>query len=73
MTTEFVLLLGLFAFITAGAMLGESGPANVFKKSGPRLGARIEQHISTGRGFKVPTDNLQWIKPPGNAPTGDFK
>jgi hypothetical protein len=73
MTTEFVLLLGLFAFVTAGAFFGEKGPANVFKTSGPRLGARIEQNISTGRGFKVPNEGLKWFKPPGGAPDGKFK
>jgi hypothetical protein len=72
MTTEFVLLLGLFAFVTAGAFFGERGPANVFKQSGPRLGARIEQNISTGRGFRIPKDELKWKKPPGGAPDGSL-
>jgi hypothetical protein len=71
MTTEFVLLLGLFAFITMGALMGKNGPGAAFQKSGPRLGARLEQQLSTGRGFKVGQGAvLNWTKPSGNAPDG---
>lgn len=73
MTTEAVLLLGLFAFLLLGAFMGENGPRSVFNKSGPRLGARLEQHISTGQGFQR-NGNRQpaWTRPAGNEPAGTF-
>lgn len=70
MTVELVLLLGIYAFILLGAFLGESGPIETFRKSAPRLGARIERNISTGDGFRTSNDGMgvNWIKPegPGN-------
>lgn len=52
MTTELILLLGLFAFILLGSFLNkDTGIEAVFKKSAPRLGARIEKHLETGSGF----------------------
>lgn len=60
MTTELMLLLGLFAFILLGSFLnGKTGVEATFKKSGPRLGARIEKHLETGVGFEN-----QWGAPP---------
>lgn len=53
MTTELVLLLSVFAFVTAGAFFGEKGPFKVFQKSTPRLAARVEQNLATGRNFQV--------------------
>jgi hypothetical protein len=76
MITELVLLLGLFAFILGGAFFGSSGPRAVFEKSGPRLGARIEQNLSTGRAFNVKDGTpagLRYFKPPGAAPEGSFQ
>jgi hypothetical protein len=71
MTTELVLLLGLFAFILAGGFFGEKGPFKVFEKSGPRLGARLEQQITIGRGFKVQGGGVRaWEKPGVPAPNG---
>jgi hypothetical protein len=71
MTTELVLLLAIFAFIVGGLFFGEKGPIKVFEKSGPRLAARIEKHITVGREFKVKGGNYnQWAKAPGNAPDG---
>lgn len=71
MTTELVLLLALWAFIAAGAMFGEKGPIQVFARSGPRLAARIERHISVGREFKGKGGQVnQWVKPDGQAPDG---
>lgn len=52
MTTELVLLLGIYAYILMGVFLGPSGPLETFKKSGPRLGARIERNISVGQSFQ---------------------
>ena len=50
MTTEFVLLLGLYAFILFGAFLGDSGPLSTFRDAVPRLGAKVEQSIAVGNG-----------------------
>lgn len=52
MTTELVLLLTVYAYIVLGIFFGDFGPLEVFKKSGPRLGARIERNISIGYEFK---------------------
>ena len=50
MTTEFVLLLGLYAFIILGAFLGERGPGATFRGAGPRFGAEVERHVPIGGG-----------------------
>jgi hypothetical protein len=75
MTTELVLLLCVFAFVTAGAIFGEKGPFKVLESSSPRLGARLEQNIAIGHSFKVRDQNgnqdaLQWQAPQAKAPTG---
>jgi hypothetical protein len=71
MTTEFVLLLGLFVFISAGAFFGENGPGYVFQKSGPRLGARLEKNITCGHSFNERNGTLTWEKPVvGGLPDG---
>lgn len=60
MTTELILLIGLFAFILLGSFLNpNSGMEATFKKSAPRLGARIQKHLETGSGFPD-----GWQKPP---------
>lgn len=52
MTTEYILLLCLFAFIVMGSVVGRNtGIESTFQKAGPRLGARVEKHLETGRGF----------------------
>lgn len=61
MTTELVLLLGLYAFILLGVFLGDSGPLATFKQSAPRLAARIERNVATGRGFRQTGDSSQQI------------
>ena len=65
MTVELVLLLGIYATLVISAFLGEHGPIETFRKSGPRLGARIERNVSVGDGFRVSKDGLgvSWIKP----------
>ena len=68
MTTEFILLLGLFVFILMGVFLGDNGPRNVFRESAPRLGAQVERQISTGHAFPYPQN--AWQIPPGGAPQG---
>lgn len=69
MTTELVLLLGIYAFLLLGAFLGDLGPIETFKKSAPRLGARIERNISVGDGFRQSKDGkgVSWKKPQGGA------
>lgn len=71
MTTELVLLLGLFVFILGGAFLGDKGPRKVFEDAGPRLGARVEQNITIGH--RVPFENgapVGWRRPSGAPPLG---
>lgn len=38
-----------------------SAPMEAFKESSPRLGARVEKHLSTGTGF-----SNDWEERPGN-------
>lgn len=68
MTIEYILLLGLFAFILVGAFTGEKGPLKVFENSAPRLGARVEQQMSTGSQFRGLKND--WQLPPTAPPTG---
>lgn len=71
MTTEIVLLLGIFAFLVGGALFGERGPFQVFARSGPRLAARIEKHVAIGREFKIRGGVYnQWQAPESNPPDG---
>lgn len=72
MTTELVLLLGIFAFIVGGLFFGERGPIQVFEKSGPRLAARIEKHVTVGREFKQKGEINQWTKADSGAPDGSL-
>lgn len=77
MTTELVLLLSVFTFVTAGAFFGEKGPFKVFQKSTPRLAARVEQNLATGRNFQVldrggNKSSQLWIAPPAAPPTGEL-
>ncbi len=67
MTTELVLLLGLYIFLIMGAFLGDLGPIETFKKSAPRLAARVERNISTGDGFRTSRDGqgVNWVRPEG--------
>ena len=75
MTTETVLLLGLFAFILGGVFLNpQAGPVATFKSSGPRLAAVVERDVSVGRvafngqffGFQKASTgdpSIQWANP----------
>ncbi|UXR65633.1 MULTISPECIES: hypothetical protein [Bdellovibrio] len=60
MTIEYVLLIfATFFFILKGFM---TVPAKAFKESGPRLGARVEQQLMTGAGFKPQGGNhIGWV------------
>lgn len=51
MTVEAVLLLAVYAFIVLGVFLGDLGPVETFRKSAPRLAARIERNITTANSF----------------------
>lgn len=52
MTTELVILLGIFAFLLVGVFFGESDSFRAtFERSSPKLGARLERHLETGGGF----------------------
>lgn len=70
MTTELVLLLGLFVFILGGAFLGDKGPRKVFENAAPRLGARVERNITFGHKHRWKGAPSPWRKPNGAAPTG---
>lgn len=71
MTTELILLLGLFVFILGSAFLGESGPRRVFEEAAPRLGARVEQNITFGHRFPSRDGRpVSWRRPDGAAPLG---
>ena len=72
MTLEVTLLASMFALILGGAFFGESGPMRVFQDSGPRLGARIEKHIATGRNFSADGARNQWVAPAARPPTGEL-
>ena len=63
MTTEMILLLAVFVFILFGAFKGENGPAATFSRATPKLGARIERHLETGSGFRIPNDRIRWEEP----------
>lgn len=65
MTTELVLLLAIYAFIVMGAFLGDLGPIETFKRSAPRLAARVERNVSVGDGFRNSRDGkgVSWVKP----------
>jgi hypothetical protein len=65
-TTEFVLLLGLYAFILLGVFLGPRGPVKTFNSSAPRLAAKLEKDISIGKGFIDKTNGapiINWKDP----------
>jgi hypothetical protein len=66
MTTELVLLLGIYAFIVLGVFLGDFGPIQTFKRSAPRLAARVERNLTTGHGFAEPSKDgkaVNWVAP----------
>ena len=66
MTVELVLLLSIYVFVVIGVFLGDMGPVATFKKSGPRLAARIERNISVGDGFRKQSSDgtgVNWVTP----------
>jgi hypothetical protein len=66
MSTEYVLLLGIYGFILLGAFVGDKGPGATFQEAGPRLGARVERNLATGRGFNNGVTGqkiIRWSEP----------
>ena len=53
MTTELVLLLGIYAFIVIGVFLGDLGPVATFNRSVPRLAGHIERNVNIGHRFNT--------------------
>jgi len=49
MVVEYILLLSAFVIILLKVTY--FAPLKAFEQAGPRLGARIEKHLTTGRGF----------------------
>ncbi len=71
MTTEVVLLLGIFVFLVGGLFFGEKGPIKVYEKSGPRLAARIEKQLTIGRQFTPNSGQaVKFLAPDKPADTG---
>jgi hypothetical protein len=64
MTVELVLLLGIWGTIILGVFIGPYGPTETFKKSAPRLAARVERNIAIGTGFRSSGGGkeVQWHK-----------
>ena len=58
MTLEYVLLLSLFVLLVMGAVT--KGPMNAFENAGPKLGARVEKHLTTGVGFVSLGEGMRW-------------
>lgn len=62
MTVEYVLLMALFVFMVMGALT--STPQTTFDKAAPKLGARVEKHLTTGNGFGKSNGNqvapIEW-------------
>lgn len=58
MTVEYILLL--FVVFTLGLKSFMSAPREAFMNSGPKLGARVEKHLVTGRGFSE-NHRIRWL------------
>jgi hypothetical protein len=67
MSSEFVLLLGIYAFVIMGAFIGDKGPVATFQDAGPRLGARVERNMAVGYRFKDKSQGgasiIKWLPP----------
>ena len=52
MTAELVLLLAVYASVLMGLFFHEDhGVFTTFEDNLPKLSARVEKHVATGRGF----------------------
>ncbi len=56
MTLELTLLISLVGLVIVSAFTGSNGPARIFSDDGGKLGARIEQKMTTGRCFQTPVN-----------------
>ena len=65
MTIELILIMAIWAYILLGVFFGDLGPVETFRKSGPRLAARIEKDLAVGHQFKLKTDGkaINWENP----------
>ena len=63
MTTEFVLILAIYAFVLLGVF--KNGPKVTFDKSAPRLAAMVERDLAVGKEFRLPSGKsyLEWKDP----------
>jgi hypothetical protein len=60
---EYVLLIT--AFVVMLLKITYFAPLNAFNEAGPRLGARVEKHLTTGRGFsELSHRKADWKKKP---------
>lgn len=63
MLVEYILLITAFVFILFKGVY--SVPQQAFSKAGPKLGARIEKHLETGRGYENAIEGSpEWKKKP---------
>jgi Flp pilus assembly protein protease CpaA len=70
-TTELTLLLAITVFIVMGTLFGDRGPQRVFFNSAPRLAARVEAQLATGRGFTIKNGAVvRWEEPPQDSVQG---
>lgn len=60
MTLEYILLLSLFVTLLMGAVT--KGPNDAFENAGPKLGARVEKHLTTGDGFTKLGPGFKWAE-----------
>jgi hypothetical protein len=58
MTIEYVLLLTAMTMLVLKIFI--SAPSEAFKKSGPKMGARIERQLETGSGFTPNGARHEW-------------
>ena len=70
MTTEFLLLLAVYAFLVIGVIMGDSGPIKTFENSTPKLAALVERNLATGQQFRLQHQGTRWgwITPPATNP-----
>lgn len=63
MIVEYILLLTAFVFMLLKVVY--MGPNQAFTQAGPKLGARVEKHLITGRGFSEEASRgANWKKKP---------
>lgn len=70
MSVEAVLLILVFFFLVFGIFLM---PGKTFHNSGPRLGARLENHLAVGDAFHKHNRPVRWNVPKGPEPSGELQ